>query len=161
MSFLGNLFSSIFGNSAGVSVNSFIDRLTQNGMWDKIKDGSKTLGRETTRMALELYYVMCSPNTPKMDKVIIGVALGYQFTPGLLKKEDVGPILALVDNAITLAIAYKRVKKHVTPEITAQVNAQLAQWFDGGTTGQPAQEQQQTEAQPVLTSGGESKLENR
>lgn len=141
MSFFSNLLNNLFGGGVATGANSFVDRLVQGDMWNKIKTGSKTLGRETTRMALELYFVMRSPNTPKMDKIIIGVALGYQFTPGLLKKEDVGPILALVDNAITLAIAYKRVKKHVTPEITAQVNAQLAQWFDGQqptTASEPA-----------------------
>ena len=144
MSFLSNLFSRFLGGTnINASINQFVDRLVKSDMWDKIKSGSKTLGRETTRMALELYYVMRSPNTPTTDKVIIGVALGYQFTPGLLKKEDVGPILALVDNAITLAIAYKKVKKHVSPEISAQVNAQLAEWFDGV---KPATS---TEVQPV------------
>lgn len=145
MSFFQNLLAKLIGGLGPVA-NQLVDHLTQNGLWDKIKEGSKTLGRETTRIALELYFVMRSDNTPKTDKAIIAVALGYQFTPGLLKKEDVGPIMAMVDNAITLAFAYNRVKKNVTPEITTQVNAQLEQWFAPKT----AEANAPAEAEPVV-----------
>ena len=36
---------------------------------------------ETTRMLLELYYVMMDDNSSKLNKLIIGSALAYQFLP--------------------------------------------------------------------------------
>lgn len=77
--------------------------------------------KETTKMMLELYYVMLSDNTSKFNKLIIGAALAYQFLPNdFLSKEDYG-ILGYLDNATILYVAYKRTKKCVTPEISKKV----------------------------------------
>ena len=55
--------------------------------------------KETTKMMLELYYVMLSDNTSKFNKLIIGAALAYQFLPNdFLSKEYYG-ILGYLDNA--------------------------------------------------------------
>jgi len=123
----------------GLASNDYVkklqDGLKSGAILDKIKGGAQTAGRETTRIALELYHVMQAETTPTLDKVIIGAALAYQFLPNLMDKENFGPILSLLDNAVTLAIAYNRVKKHVTPEITTKGNDQLAQWFPGEADG--------------------------
>ena len=77
--------------------------------------------KETTKMMLELYYVMLSDNTSKFNKLIIGAALAYQFLPNdFLSKEDYG-ILGYLDNATILYVAYKRTRKCVTPEISKKV----------------------------------------
>ena len=103
--------------------------LKSGSLLDKIKAGAKTAGRETTKISLECYQVMTAETTPTVDKVIIGAALAYQFMPNLMNRDNFGPILSLLDNAVTLAIAYNRVKAHVTPEIEEKVNQQLAEWF--------------------------------
>ena len=98
-------------------------------LWQYIKQYAVKAGREATRMVLELYYVVKAPTTPVMDKTIIVGALAYQLLPNdLLSRKKFG-ILGLADNVATLAIAYNRIKRHVTPEIKTQVEDTLNQWF--------------------------------
>lgn len=100
-------------------------------LWQYINIYAAKAGREATRIVLELYYVVKSPHTPALDKTIIIAALGYQLLPDnkkLLSREKYG-LLGLLDNGATLALAYNRVKTSVTPQIEAQVDAILNQWF--------------------------------
>jgi uncharacterized membrane protein YkvA (DUF1232 family) len=100
-------------------------------LWQHIKIYAAKAGREATRLVLELYYVVKSPETPMIDKTIIISALGYQLLPDnkkLLSREKYG-LLGLLDNGTALALAYNRVKTRVTPQIEAQVDAILNQWF--------------------------------
>lgn len=84
--------------------------------------------KETTRMMLELYFVMMSENTSKFNKLIIGSALAYQILPNdFLPKEDYG-VLGYLDNATALYLAYKRIKKSITPDIKQKVDETLANW---------------------------------
>ncbi len=98
-------------------------------LWQYIKQYAVKAGREATRIVLELYYVVKAPTTPMLDKTIIVGALAYQLLPkDILSREKFG-MLGLADNVATLAIAYNRVKHHVTPEIKAQVEDILNRWF--------------------------------
>lgn len=98
-------------------------------LWEQITQYAAKMGRGATRIVLELYYVLRSPNTPALDKTIIIAALGYQLLPNdLINRENKG-LLGLLDNGAALALAYNKVKARVTPEIDAQVNAILDQWF--------------------------------
>ena len=98
-------------------------------LWQYIKMYAAKSGREATRVVLELYYVVKSPNTPTLDKTIIIAALGYQLLPNDLMSRKKYGWLGFIDNGVTLALAYNKVKKHVTPQIKAQVEAVLNQWF--------------------------------
>lgn len=94
-----------------------------------IKSSAAKLGRATTKMMLELYYVLKSPNTSTVNKTIIVAALGYQLLPkDLLPRKKFG-LLGFLDNGITLAVAYNRVKSSITPEIEQQVANTLNGWF--------------------------------
>lgn len=100
-------------------------------LWQYIKVYAAKAGREATRIVLELYYVVKSPHTPALDKTLIIAALGYQLLPDdkkLLSREKYG-LLGLLDNGAALALAYNRVKTRVTPQIEAQVDTILNQWF--------------------------------
>ena len=100
-------------------------------LWEYIKIYATTAGHPATREILELYYVVKSPHPPALDKTIIIAALGYQLLPDdkkLLSREKYG-LLGLLDNGAALALAYNRVKTRVTPQIEAQVDAILNQWF--------------------------------
>ena len=100
-------------------------------LWQYIQKYAKTAGVEGTRTVLELYYVLKSPDTPGLDKTIIVAALAYQLLPeDLISTENFG-ILGFIDNGAALALAYNRVKSRVTPQIDAQVNGILNQWFGG------------------------------
>ena len=105
-------------------------------LWLQIKLYASKAGIEATRIVLELYYVLKSPHTPGLDKTIIIAALGYQLLPDdkkILSRDKYG-LMGLLDNAATLALAYNRVKSRVTPQIEAQVNAILNQWFGSEQT---------------------------
>ncbi len=66
---------------------------------DYIKKQASKVSKETTRMMLELYFVMMDEKTSKMKKMLIGAALAYQFLPNnFLPKEDYG-VLGYLDNA--------------------------------------------------------------
>lgn len=95
---------------------------------DYIKKQAAKGSKETTRMLLELYFVMMNDNTPKFNKILIGSALAYQFLPNdFMSKEDYG-VLGALDNVALLYFAYKRVKKSVTPEIKQKVDETIAEW---------------------------------
>lgn len=98
------------------------------GLLSKIKEYGIAGGRAAADQALKLYYVMLSPQTTLLNKAIIGSALLYQFLPKQLLSRERNGILGILDNVVTLGIAYNRVKASVTPEITEQVNAKLAEW---------------------------------
>ena len=101
-------------------------------LWQYIKVYAAKAGKGATRVVLELYYVMKSPETPAMDKTIIIAALGYQLLPNDLMSRKKYGWLGFLDNGAALALAYSRVKKRVTPQIEAQVSAILNQWFGTG-----------------------------
>lgn len=98
-------------------------------LWQYITRYAAKAGREATRIVLELYYVVKSPNTPALDKTIIIAALGYQLLPNDLMSNDKYKWLSFLDNGAALALAYSRVKHRLTPQIKNQVNAVLEQWF--------------------------------
>lgn len=142
----GNLLKGLQDSFGGIlgKASEGLSGIDTDGILDKIKSGAKTAGRETTKMGLELWYVMKAKETSTMDKVIIGGALAYQFLPNdAISTKDYG-VLGTLDNALALGVAYNRMKKHVTPEIEAQVEAQLNQWF--APKGSPA-----AESTPELT----------
>ena len=98
-------------------------------IWRNIKQNASSLGRGTTRILLELYYVLKDPITSVWDKTIIVSALGYQFLPNQLLSKEKHGVLGYADNVATLMIAYNKVKKRVTPQIAVQVDQTLNQWF--------------------------------
>lgn len=105
-------------------------------LWNYIKMYAGKGGREVTKTILELFYVMKSPNTGMIDKTLIGAALAYQLLPEDLMPRDKFGLLGFLDNGVTLAFAYNRVKKLVTPQIENQVKAMLDQWFESEVSDQ-------------------------
>ena len=101
---------------------------TEN-IWAAIQKNAKMLGVETTRVLLELFYVLKSPTTGMLDKTLIIAALGYQLLPEDVLPRDKYGWLGFIDNGAALALAYNRVKSSVTPEIEQQVNNILQSWF--------------------------------
>ena len=98
-------------------------------IWQNIKQNASKVGRGTTRIFLELYYVLKSPDTPIWDKTIIVSALSYQFLPKQILNREKHGLLGYADNLVTLMLAYNRVKRRVTPQIAMQVDKILNQWF--------------------------------
>lgn len=123
-------------------------------IWTAIQNNAGKLGIETTRVMLELFYVLKSPETNIIDKTLIVTALGYQLLPeDIFPREKYG-LLGFLDNFVTISYAYNKVKSSVTPQIANQVDNILYQWF-GVVSSQhqfgkdlPSYEPQQT-ADPI------------
>lgn len=98
-------------------------------IWVAIQKDAEKVGIEVTRVMLELFYVLKSPETNIFDKTLIVAALAYQLLPEDAISKDSFGLLGFLDNGVTLAFAYNRVKSSVTPEIERQVNNVLANWF--------------------------------
>ena len=113
------LFKNIDYDRIIKNANMFLEHIKKNAV-----KGSK----ETTRIMLELYYVMLSDDTSKFNKFLIGAALAYQLLPNdFFPREDYG-VVGYLDNAAVIYFAYRRVKKSVTPEISKIVDETLESW---------------------------------
>lgn len=122
----------IFDNVVNFFKNIDYDKImSHTGLFfEQIKKKSVNGSIETTKMMLELYYVMMDEKTSSLNKVIIGGAFAYQFLPNDFMPRDEYGILGLLDNAAVMLLAYKRVKKCVTPEIAKKVEDTLREWSD-------------------------------
>ena len=102
----------------------------ENNIWAAIQNNADKVGLEATRIMLELFYVLKSPETSMLNKTLIVAALGYQLLPEDIMPRDKYGLFGFLDNGVTLSFAYNKVKSSVTPEIEQQVNNILRNWFD-------------------------------
>ena len=115
--------------------DTFFSEENLSEVWRYMQEYAGQAGREATRVVLELFFVMKSPETSIIDKGIIIAAFAYQLLPEDLIPRDKYGLLSLLDNGITIGFAYSRMKADVTPEIRAQVDAILDSWFGETTRG--------------------------
>lgn len=104
-------------------------------LWDGMKSYAIKVGRVAARPVLLLYYVMRSEKTPMKDKLTIFGALAYVILPVDLLNAKRLPIIGWIDEVVSLAVAYNRVKSSITPEIEQQVTNTLNNWFGENTQG--------------------------
>jgi len=98
-------------------------------LWEKVKEYAAKAGKTCARPVLLLYFVLKSPDTPKSDKAYIVAALAYLVLPIDLISAKRLPIIGWIDEIAALTVAYKKVCKHITPEIEAEVDRVLENWF--------------------------------
>lgn len=98
-------------------------------LWQKTKDGAKRLGRGTTRQVLLMYYVLKSKDTPRGDKLIVYSALAYLILPVNLISMKRHPVVGWMDEAASIAAAFQKIRKNITPEMERQADQTLDRWF--------------------------------
>ena len=98
-------------------------------MFERLGKYAKRVGRLAARPAVILYLVLRNPATPKKDKYIVYSALAYLVLPIDLISAKKIPILGWVDEAGSIAMAYKRVKDNITPEIEKEADKLLEHWL--------------------------------
>ena len=96
---------------------------------EKLRDYAAKVGRLGARPLLLLYMVMNSPNTPKADKLLIFSTLSYLVLPIDILDVKKLPIIGWFDEIASATIAYKKVCKHITPAMEAEVDSILDKWF--------------------------------
>ena len=124
--YLRSAYQDIIAINNSYAMNTNID-LRQAGEY--LRTAARRSGRATARIMLELYFVLTSPSTSAADRTVILGALAYQILPTDLISVSRRGIFGIVDNAVTLAIAYRKMKRLVTPEIAYRVHGILDQWF--------------------------------
>jgi uncharacterized membrane protein YkvA (DUF1232 family) len=98
-------------------------------LWDRINTIAVKAGRTSTRPILLLYYVLVSKETPRADKLLILSTLSYLVLPIDILDAKRLPVIGWIDELGSIGITISKVRKHVTPEIEAKVDAILDKWF--------------------------------
>lgn len=112
-----------------INMDKLSGKLDFDLLLEKIKDCGKALGRTSMRPVLSLYFVLKSPDTLLSDKLLVVSALSYLILPVDLISARRLPVLGWIDEMAAVTIAYKKVKRHITPEIESEVDNILEKWF--------------------------------
>lgn len=98
-------------------------------LWEKIKENAKRYGRNAAKQALLMYYVLKSDETPRGAKVLIYGALAYLVLPINFISSKRHPILGWADEIAAIALAYRKGRQYVTPDMERQADETLNKWF--------------------------------
>lgn len=98
-------------------------------LWDRIYTFAIKAGRISTRPVMLLYFVMTSKDTPKADKLLIFSTISYLILPIDILDAKRLPVIGWLDEIGSIGVSISKVKKHITPEIEARVEAILDKWF--------------------------------
>lgn len=101
---------------------------SDDGLWDKMKSVFKKAGIKVIYLALVLYYTVNAESTPTAKKGIIYGALGYFILPIDLIPDAI-PIAGFSDDLAALVACVAAVSMCITPEIKAQAETKLKDWF--------------------------------
>ena len=120
----------------GKEVKHLLDRLKNVNWHDKINALIQRLypwalkaGRRSARPILQFYYVLADEKTSTLDRALIYAAIAYTILPMDLVPSVVYKLLGIVDDSMAVLFVYKKVKKNITPEISAKVESTLNEWF--------------------------------
>jgi len=97
--------------------------------WGKLKKLARKAGVKIVYAALQLYYVLRNPATPRADRTKIIGALGYLILPADLIP-DFLPAVGYTDDLAALMWALYSVARNVTPEVKIMARQKLGEWFE-------------------------------
>ncbi|MBQ1940265.1 MAG: DUF1232 domain-containing protein [Alistipes sp.] len=109
-------------------VENYSEHYSETGLKEKLQKVAKRAGVKVVYYVLVLYYALQSPATSKKDRTLIIGSLGYFILPtDLLPDFLIG--LGYTDDLGVLAWAVWRVLQNITPEIKAEAEQKLTEWF--------------------------------
>lgn len=108
--------------------NLFEKHYTEESLWKKIKQFSKSAGVTVLYAALILYYIMTDKNITVKTKLSIAAALGYFILP-TDAIFDLTPLIGFTDDLGVLLFALSQVSSNITPEIREKARQKLGDWF--------------------------------
>ena len=100
-----------------------------NALIRRIQPWALKAGRRASRPILQYYYVLADEKTSTLDRALIYAAIAYTIMPMDLIPSAVYKMLGIVDDGVAVLYVYKKVKKNITPEISAKVESTLNDWF--------------------------------
>lgn len=111
-----------------ISANLYSRYFSEESLWKKIKQFSKTAGETVVYAALLLFYVMKSKDVTVKTKISIAAALGYFILP-TDAIFDLTPLIGYTDDLGVLIFALSQVSSNITPEIRKKARTKLGEWF--------------------------------
>ena len=111
-----------------VDMESYAEKYSETGLWDKIRDNVSSIGMKLIYKALQLYYVAQSPDCPMKVKAGIYGALGYLISP-IDFIPDVVPVVGYTDDPAAIALALALSQMYLTEEINAKARAKIRDVF--------------------------------
>lgn len=115
---------------------------SDQGFWDKLRHFATQAGREVVEKALMLYFAAQRPETPVWAKMVIYSSLAYFILPTDLLP-DITPLVGYTDDLTTIASALATVAMSITPEVKAEAQQKVQEWF-GNPDANPQSEHPQT-----------------
>lgn len=100
-----------------------------NCIYIKLQPYALKVGRVAARPLLQFYYVMKDEKTSTLDRILIYAAIIYTISPVSLIPSAVFKFIGVLDEGAAVLYVYKKIKGKITPEINAQVDETLDQWF--------------------------------
>ena len=100
-----------------------------NALIERIQPWALKAVRRASRPILQFYYVLADEKTSTLDRALIYAAIAYTIMPMDLIPSAVYKMLGIVDDGVAVLYVYKKVKKNITPEISAKVESTLNDWF--------------------------------
>ena len=100
-----------------------------NRIYIKLQPYALKVGRVAARPLLQFYYVMKDEKTSTLDRILIYAANIYTISPVSLIPSAVFKFIGVLDEGAAVLYVYKKIKGKITPDINAQVDETLDQWF--------------------------------
>lgn len=100
-----------------------------NRIYIKLQPYALKVGRVAAHPLLQFYYVMKDEKTSTLDRILIYAAIIYTISPVSLIPSAVFKFIGVLDEGAAVLYVYKKIKGKITPEINAQVDETLDQWF--------------------------------
>lgn len=92
------------------------------------KKYARIIGHGTCRFFLRIYFTLLDRETPTATKYKFIMAIAYYIFPFDLIN-DKRHVFGKVDDFVAIYLAYRDLKKHVTPEILNLVEDTMNSWF--------------------------------
>jgi len=108
--------------------NQYSKLYSEDSLWQKIREFSKSAGATVVYAVLLLYYVMKDKNVSFKTKLSIAAALGYFILP-TDAIFDLTPLIGYSDDLGVLLFALTQVSANITPEIREKARRKLSEWF--------------------------------
>ena len=108
---------------------NYSNHYSEQNLWDKIKQFSKTAGEKVVYAVLLLFYLVTDKGVSLKSKATIIGALGYFIFP-LDAIPDIMPAIGFTDDLGVLMFALSEVSSSITPEMKKKTKEQLKEWFN-------------------------------
>ena len=111
-----------------VEIEKYAEDYSEDGLWEKVSNNVKDIGKDLIYKAFQLYYVTENPNCPMRVKAVMFGALGYFISP-LDFLADLIPVVGYTDDVCAIGAALIVAKMYVDDEVKFKSKKKIADLF--------------------------------